>query len=97
MQCPQGGEAWRKPGVASDERGIIVIVLPLWSNGYMSIDGQCFDIDIATRTTLQRFQCRANPLAGSTDPCNPASGNAIDRLDGEAVALRPCAALVPVS
>jgi hypothetical protein len=34
MQCPQGGEAWRKLGVANDERGIIVIVLPLWLNGY---------------------------------------------------------------
>jgi hypothetical protein len=32
MQCPQGGEVWLKPDVAGDERGIIVIVLPLWLN-----------------------------------------------------------------
>mgnify|MGYP001320434777 CR=1 FL=1 len=34
MQCLKGGEVWRKPDVANDERGIIVIVLPLWLNDY---------------------------------------------------------------
>jgi len=38
MQCPQGGEVWSEPDVAGDERGIIVIVLPLWSNAYLMAD-----------------------------------------------------------
>ena len=35
MQCPKGGEVWRRLDVAVDERGIIVFVLPLWSFGYL--------------------------------------------------------------
>ena len=46
-----------------------------WSNdGYMSSNGRCFDIGIATRAALQRFQRSANPLAGSTDPSSAGNG-----------------------
>ena len=46
-----------------------------WStDGYMSSNGRCFDIGIATRAALQRFQRNANPLAGSTDPSSAGNG-----------------------
>ena len=51
-----------------------------WTNeGYMSSNGRCFDIGIATRGALQRFQRDGNPLAGSTDP-NSAGNGCIMRL-----------------
>jgi ADP-ribosyl-[dinitrogen reductase] hydrolase len=51
-----------------------------WANqGYMSSNGRCFDIGIATRGALQRFQRNGNPLAGSTDP-NSAGNGCIMRL-----------------
>ena len=49
------------------------------SEGYMSSNGRCFDIGIATRGALQRFERSANPLAGSTDP-NSAGNGCIMRL-----------------
>ena len=46
-----------------------------WSNeGYMSSNGRCFDIGIATRAALQCFRRSANPLAGSTDPHSAGNG-----------------------
>ena len=46
-----------------------------WANdGYMSSNGRCFDIGIATRGALQRFQRTGNPLAGSTDPQSAGNG-----------------------
>ena len=46
-----------------------------WANeGYMSSNGRCFDIGIATRAALQRFQRDGNPLAGSTDPSSAGNG-----------------------
>ena len=51
-----------------------------WANeGYMSSNGRCFDIGIATRGALKRFQQNANPLAGDTDP-NSAGNGCIMRL-----------------
>ena len=46
-----------------------------WANeGYMSSNGRCFDIGIATRGALQRFQRNGNPLAGSSDPQSAGNG-----------------------
>ena len=46
-----------------------------WANeGYMSSNGRCFDIGIATRGALQRFQRTGKPLAGSTDPRSAGNG-----------------------
>ena len=46
-----------------------------WANdGYMSSNGRCFDIGIATRGALQRFQRHGKPLAGSTDPHSAGNG-----------------------
>lgn len=46
-----------------------------WANdGYMSSTGRCFDIGMATRGALQRFQRSGNPLAGSTDPQSAGNG-----------------------
>lgn len=42
--------------------------------GYMSSNGRCFDIGIATRGALQRFRRNGNPLAGSTDPQSAGNG-----------------------
>ena len=47
--------------------------------GYMSSNGRCFDIGIATRGALQRFQRDGDPLAGSPDP-NSAGNGCIMRL-----------------
>ncbi len=46
-----------------------------WANdGYMSSNGRCFDIGIATRGSLQRFQRSGNPKSGSTDPQSAGNG-----------------------
>jgi ADP-ribosyl-[dinitrogen reductase] hydrolase len=46
-----------------------------WANeGYMSSNGRCFDIGIATRGALQRFKRDGDPLAGSTDPHSAGNG-----------------------
>ena len=46
-----------------------------WANeGYMSSNGRCFDIGIATRGALQRFQRTGNPKSGSTDPQSAGNG-----------------------
>ncbi len=48
-------------------------------NGYMSSNGRCFDIGIATRGALQRFLETDDPIAGSNDP-NSAGNGCIMRL-----------------
>ena len=42
--------------------------------GYMSSNGRCFDIGIATSGALQRFKRTGDPLAGSTDPHSAGNG-----------------------
>ena len=44
------------------------------SEGYMSSNGRCFDIGIATRGSLQRFKRSGDPLAGSIDPHSAGNG-----------------------
>lgn len=52
----------------------------LWHDeGYMSSNGRCFDIGIATSSALERFRRTADPLAGSKDP-NSAGNGSIMRL-----------------
>lgn len=52
----------------------------LWQDeGYMSSNGKCFDIGIATASALARFRRTGNPVAGSTDP-NSAGNGSIMRL-----------------
>ena len=51
-----------------------------WANEvYMSSNGRCFDIGIATRGALQRFQRNGDPQAGSTNP-NSAGNGCLMRL-----------------
>ena len=60
-----------------------------WANeGYMSSNGRCFDIGIATRGALQRFKRNGNPQAGSTDP-NSAGNGCLMRL-ATPTRLMPC-------
>lgn len=42
--------------------------------GYMSSNGRCFDIGIATSQALVRFKAHNNPRAGSTDPYSAGNG-----------------------
>lgn len=42
--------------------------------GYMSSNGRCFDIGIATREALSRFIADGNPEAGSTNPRSAGNG-----------------------
>lgn len=52
----------------------------LWHDeGYMSSNGRCFDIGMATSSALERFRRTGNPLAGSTSP-NSAGNGSIMRL-----------------
>jgi len=44
------------------------------SQGYMSSNGRCFDIGIATSSALQRFKRSGDPLAGSIDPHSAGNG-----------------------
>lgn len=42
--------------------------------GYMSSNGRCFDIGIATDRAIERFQYSNDPQAGSTDPNSAGNG-----------------------
>ena len=48
----------------------------LWHDeGYMSSNGKCFDIGIATSSALERFRRTANPVAGSSNPSSAGNGS----------------------
>ena len=47
--------------------------------GYMSSNGRCFDIGMATSSALERFRHTGNPVAGSNKP-NSAGNGSIMRL-----------------
>jgi ADP-ribosyl-[dinitrogen reductase] hydrolase len=42
--------------------------------GYMSSNGRCFDIGIATSQALNQFESNGDPLAGSTNPRSAGNG-----------------------
>jgi ADP-ribosylglycohydrolase len=44
-----------------------------WRQGHLSVKGRCFDIGLATRAALGRFEQSRGPSCGSTDP--GAAGN----------------------
>jgi ADP-ribosyl-[dinitrogen reductase] hydrolase len=47
-----------------------------WRSGHLSCTGDCFDIGIATRTALARFEQNPNdPFAGSDDPRTAGNGS----------------------
>ena len=50
-----------------------------WREGYLSSTGACFDIGIATRGALSRFEKTGEPFAGSLDP-NSAGNGSLMRL-----------------
>ena len=43
--------------------------------GYMSSNGRCFDIGMATSSALERFRRTGNPVAGSRDPGSAGNGS----------------------
>ena len=43
--------------------------------GYMSSNGRCFDIGIATSSALERFRRTGNPVAGSRSPDSAGNGS----------------------
>jgi ADP-ribosyl-[dinitrogen reductase] hydrolase len=46
-----------------------------WRHGAFSPTGSCFDIGIATRQALARFEETGDPIAGSTDPYSAGNGS----------------------
>jgi ADP-ribosyl-[dinitrogen reductase] hydrolase len=46
-----------------------------WRQGAYSCTGSCFDIGIATRQALARFEATGDPMAGSTDPQTAGNGS----------------------
>lgn len=46
-----------------------------WRNGAFSPTGSCFDIGMATRQALSRFEETGDPIAGSTDPYSAGNGS----------------------
>lgn len=46
-----------------------------WRNGEYSPTGRCFDIGVATRAALARFETTGDPDAGSTDPMSAGNGS----------------------
>ena len=46
-----------------------------WRDGAYSCTGRCFDIGIATRQALARFEATGDPMAGSTDPQTAGNGS----------------------
>jgi len=46
-----------------------------WQEGYLSSNGRCFDIGIATQAALERFVESGDPHSGSTDPAKAGNGS----------------------
>ncbi len=46
-----------------------------WREGYMSSNGECFDIGNTVSAALARFEKNGNPIAGSTDPYTAGNGS----------------------
>lgn len=46
-----------------------------WRTGYNSSTGECFDIGITTRQSLEEFKRTGNPYAGSKDPKKAGNGS----------------------
>jgi len=46
-----------------------------WRQGEYSCTGRCFDIGIATRQALSRYEAKGDPMAGSADPQTAGNGS----------------------
>lgn len=46
-----------------------------WHEGYMSVNGRCFDIGNTTRSALAHFERTGEPYAGSTDEYSAGNGS----------------------
>jgi ADP-ribosylglycohydrolase len=46
-----------------------------WRHGYRSSTGRCFDIGLATRAALERFERTGDPYSGSDDPMSAGNGS----------------------
>jgi ADP-ribosyl-[dinitrogen reductase] hydrolase len=46
-----------------------------WSDGYMSSNGECFDIGNTVSDALRRYQLTDEPFSGSTDPGSAGNGS----------------------
>ena len=46
-----------------------------WTDGYLSSNGQCFDIGNTVASALRRYQSTDDPFSGSTDPQSAGNGS----------------------
>jgi ADP-ribosyl-[dinitrogen reductase] hydrolase len=46
-----------------------------WRHGYCSVTGGCFDIGMATRSALYRFEISGDPICGSTNEYSAGNGS----------------------
>ena len=46
-----------------------------WTDGYLSCNGQCFDIGNTVASALRRYQSTDDPFSGSTDPQSAGNGS----------------------
>jgi ADP-ribosyl-[dinitrogen reductase] hydrolase len=46
-----------------------------WQNGHLSSTGECFDIGVTTRESLERYTGNRDPFAGSTRPDRAGNGS----------------------
>lgn len=58
-----------------DEEDLMTRFVDWLENGTYSCTGRCFDIGIATRGALQRWQQTGDPFAGSTNPRTAGNGS----------------------
>ena len=58
-----------------DPRDLMDRFLCWWRDGAYSCTGRCFDIGIATRQALARYEAEGNPMAGSADPQTAGNGS----------------------
>jgi len=61
------------PGL--DARDLMERFVAWWRRGEYSPTGACFDIGIATREALARYERTGDPVAGSTDPRSAGNGS----------------------
>ena len=80
---------------AFDPHDVMTRFVAWWRKGTYSCQGTCFDIGIATRAALARFERTGDPFAGSTDENTAGNGSlmrlapvALFALDNEAEAVR---------
>jgi ADP-ribosyl-[dinitrogen reductase] hydrolase len=68
-------KATSKPDGGFDAADLMRRFFNWWRHGYCSHTGGCFDIGMATRTALYKFEINGDPVSGSTNEYSAGNGS----------------------